>query len=254
MAFALLAFFLALFVPGAFAPQAFAQSDKPGLSDFLPQVSVTELVPGADRFGPVADSPVPVAPAYVGDRVVGYAFLNSQFVNTDGYSSKPIHIVVGIDTEGTIVGLKLVSHSEPIVLIGIPEQRVIDYMAPFVGYNPLQAIAAGQGMPATDIVSGATVTVLVMGESVVRSTIRVARALQLGTGAAGAAPGTAGAPAAPARVVDPEAGAVSDWNALLDEGAVAHMRLTIAEVNEAFEKSGNAQAAARPEPGEPDEV
>lgn len=255
MAFVLLALFLALLVPGPFVPRAFAQSGEPGLADFLPKVPAGELIPGADRFGPVTAAPVVVAPAYSGDKVVGYAFLNSQFVNADGYSSKPIHIVVGLDTEGTIVGLKLVAHSEPIVLIGISEQRVIDYMAPFIGYNPLQAISAGQGMPATDIVSGATVTVLVMGESVVRSTIRVARALQLGTAAAaGAVPGAAAAPAGPARVVDPDAGSVSDWNTLLDEGAVAHMRLTIGEVNEAFEKSGNAQAAARPEPGDPDEV
>ena len=239
------------FVLAIFCPQAFAQSGGPGLADFLPKVSAAELIPGADRFGPVTQGPTVVAPALAGDKLVGYAYLNSQYVNTNGYSSKPIHIVVGLDTEGTIVGLKLVAHSEPIVLIGIPEKRVIDYMASFIGYNPLRAIATGQGMPHADIVSGATVTVLVMGESVVRSAIRVSRALQLGSGGAA---GTAPAVQAAARVIDPDAGSVSDWNALLDEGAVAHLRLTLGQVNEAFGKSGNAQAAARPEPGEPDEV
>src|SRR5690606_23815413 len=99
---------------------------------------------------------------------------------------KPIHILVGLDTSGTIVGLKLVAHSEPIVLIGIPEQQVVTYMAAFIGYNPLKAAAEGSGPPQVDLVSGATVTALVMGESITRSAVRVARLL--GLGGAGAAP------------------------------------------------------------------
>lgn len=226
-------------------PSAAAQDAR--LESFLPSLEPGAVVPGADRFGPVASAPATVAPAYRGDELVGYAFLTSQFVNTDGYSGKPIHIVVGLDTEGTIVGLRLVAHSEPIVLIGIPEQRVIDYMAAFVGYNPMKAAMAGEGMPRTDIVSGATVTVLVMGESVVRSSIRVARALGLG-----------GAPA-PARAetkreIDPEAGSVASWDELLSSGAVGSLVLTIGDVNAAFERSGDAAAARRPEPGDPEEV
>src|SRR5690625_3876685 len=138
-----------------------------------------DLVYGADRFGEVTTEAPVVAPVYAGDELRGYAFLNSQYVNADGYSSKPIHIVVGIDLEGTITGLDLVFHSEPIVLIGISEQRVIDYMDPFIGYNPVKSMMAGEGLPDTDIVSSATVTVLVMGESVVRSTARVVQALEL---------------------------------------------------------------------------
>src|SRR5690606_1168729 len=179
-----------------------AQPQQTGLESFLPALEPGAVVPGADRFGQVASSPAIAAPAYRGSELVGYAFLTSQQVNTAGYSSKPIHIVVGLDTEGTIVGLKLVAHSEPIVLIGIPEQRVIDYLRPFIGYNPSKAAAAGEGMPKTDIVSGATVTVLVMGESVVRATIRVARALGLG---GAAAPATASV----TREVDPAAGSIA---------------------------------------------
>src|SRR5690606_5902464 len=174
---ALLAMLLMLLLMLAPAP---APAQEARLEAFLPTLGPGEVVPGADRFGPVASSPAIVAPAYRGDELVGHAFLTSQYVNTAGYSGKPIHIVVGLDNEGTIVGLKLVAHSEPIVLIGIPEKRVIDYMAAFVGYNPMKAAMAGEGMPRTDIVSGATVTVLVMGESVVRASIRVARALGLG--------------------------------------------------------------------------
>lgn len=241
---ALLAMLLMLLLMLAPAP---APAQEARLEAFLPTLEPGEVVPGADRFGPVASSPAIVAPAYRGDELVGHAFLTSQYVNTAGYSGKPIHIVVGLDNEGTIVGLKLVAHSEPIVLIGIPEKRVIDYMAAFVGYNPMKAAMAGEGMPRTDIVSGATVTVLVMGESVVRASIRVARALGLG-----GAP--AAAQAAVARELDPEAGSIATWEELLDSGAVGSMLLTIGDVNTAFEQSGDAAAARRPEPGDPDET
>jgi len=224
-----------------------ARADDDDLKDFLDKVSPAELVPGADRFGKVQEHPE-VAPAYHGDKLLGHVFLTSEYVDTKGYSGKPIHILVGLDAEGTIVGAKLVKHSEPIVLIGIPEAKVVTYLKAFVGYNPLKAAAAGQGPPHPDIVSGATVTVLVMGESVTRAAVRVARALQ----AAGAAPAGAAAPQAPARVVDPQAGTLADWSALLKEGAVRHLHLTVGQVNKAFVDSGNSIAAQRPEPGPED--
>ncbi|MCL4702642.1 MAG: NosR/NirI family protein [Burkholderiaceae bacterium] len=224
---------------------AAAQPVAANLARFLVGLNASEVVPGADRFGPVQSDPA-VAPAYRGDALVGYAYLNSRHVDAVGYSGKPIHIVVGLDLEGTIVGAKLVAHSEPIVLIGIPEKRVVAYLAHFVGYNPLRAAAEGRGPPQADIVSGATVTVLVMGESVVRSAVRVARALHLGTAAAGVQAAT--------RVIDPQAGTIADWPTLLREGAVHRLRLTIGDVNKAFVATGNKAAAARPEPGAADET
>ncbi|HSN31886.1 MAG TPA: FMN-binding protein, partial [Ideonella sp.] len=236
----------------AFAwPAARADGDD-DLKHFLEKVTPAEVVPGADRFGKVQEHPE-VAPAYHGDKLLGHVYLTSEYVDTNGYSGKPIHILVGLDPEGTIVGAKLVKHSEPIVLIGIPERKVVTYLQAFIGYNPTKAAAAGQGPPHPDIVSGATVTVLVMGESVVRSAVRVTRALQ-GAGAAQA--GAQAAPATPARgpsrVVDPQAGTVEPWSTLLADGTVRHLHLSIGQVNKAFVDSGNKIAAERPEPGAAD--
>lgn len=219
---------------------------------FRDRVVPGELVPGADRFGSTGQSP-PVAEAFKGGDRVGYAYLNTQFVDAAGYSSKPIHILVGLDTTGTIVGLKLVEHSEPIVLIGIPEKRVVDYLAGFIGYNPLRAAREGSGPPQVDLVSGATVTALVMGESITRSAGRVARLLGLdGSGAPGK--GGSGATVAPAaRAIRQDAGAIEGWNRLLEEGAVSHLHLTVGEVNEKFEQAGDPVAARRPEAGAPDD-
>ncbi len=223
-----------------------------GLADFLKNTPPGEVIPGADRFGPVRQHPE-VAPAYQGDTLLGYVYLTSQFVDTNGYSGKPIHILVGLDPEGTIVGLKLVAHSEPIVLIGIPERKVVTYLQAFIGYNPTRAAAAGKGPPHPDIVSGATVTVLVAGESVTRSALRVTRALQEAGAGAGAAPDPAAASPPPAGpVIDPQAGSVESWSALLADGSVRHLHLSVGQVNKAFVDSGDKVAAGRPEPGPAD--
>ena len=82
------------------------------------------------RSGPLrpAQGDPPLVPAYQGDRLLGYVYLNSDFTNAVGYSGKPIHILVGIDPQGVIRGIKLVDHKEPIVLVGIPERRIVDAM------------------------------------------------------------------------------------------------------------------------------
>src|SRR3546814_831180 len=49
----------------------------------------------------------------------------------------------------------------------------------------------------------------------------------------------------------PDPGPVQPWQALLDSGAVQRLRLSVADVNQAFAQAGRADAAARPETGNP---
>ena len=233
---------VAVFLLATLSWPAMATVPAATFDTFVNKVTPGDLVPGADRFGPTQQSP-PVAQVFQGDKLVGYAYLNSQYVNSTGYSSKPIQILVGLDTTGTIAGVKLVAHSEPIVLIGIPEKRVVDYMASFVGYNPLKAAAEGHGPPKTDLVSGATVTALVMGESITRSAVRVARLLGLGSGAE--------ATAADTRAIDADAGVVESWQHLLAEDAVKHLHLTIGDINAKFLEAGDPVAVRHPQAGDP---
>ena len=224
----------------AMAIEARAESQ---LSDFIGQVAPGDLIAGADGFGAAQGDP-PMVPVERNGATVGYAFLNSDFVDSTGYSGKPIRIVVAIDPDGTIRGAKLVEHHEPIVLVGIPEARIVDFMGAYVGYNPLEAVDAGQSAPDVDIVSGATVTVLVIGDSLVRSAARAARRIGVGGSQATAASD---------RVVDPDAGGIADWQTLLGEGSVRRLSLSVGDVNDAFQRSGNAKAAGKPERGQPDD-
>jgi NosR/NirI family nitrous oxide reductase transcriptional regulator len=224
-----------------------AQQPPAGLQQFLPKVQPAEFFQDADRFGPPQGDP-PMVPAYKGNEVIGHVYLNSDFTNAVGYSGKPIHILAGIDPSGVITGLKLVDHKEPIVLVGIPERRVVEAVNGLIG-KAMSPVASGQERPPqVDIVSGATVTVLVMGDSIVRSAVRIIRSGRLG-GPARA--GTAEAPPAMMRKLDREKMDVRDWASLLGDGSIRRLHLTIAEVTEAFAKAGNTAAAQHPEPGAP---
>ncbi len=220
------------------------------LPEFLGRVEPSELFPEADRLGPPRGEP-PIAPAYRGDRLVGFAYLNSDFTNSVGYSGKPIHIVVGIDLQSRITGLKLVDHKEPIVLIGIPEQKVIDALDSLIGIDIGQVTAGTAGIPQVDIVSGATVTVLVMGDSIIRSAIQLVRSGRI----VAAEPSTAPPPAPTVRrVLDPTVSEIRDWESLIGDGSVRRLHLSVGDINEAFAQSGDPEAAARPERGDPGET
>ncbi len=210
------------------------------LATYLAKATPGELVPGAKRFEEPEGTP-PIAKAYDGDTLIGYAYLNTDYVNTNGYSGKPIRILIGVDTKGVVRGAKLVEHHEPIVLIGIPQSKIEAFLDGYKGFDPLHAKVSSDGAPPVDIVSGATVTVMVMGDSLTRSAARVARRI---TGV------TTEEATKAHRVVNPEAGEVGDWQTLLGDGSIRHLQLSVGEVNEAF--ADNVKAARRHIKGNPD--
>ncbi|WP_449233470.1 4Fe-4S binding protein [Azospirillum doebereinerae] len=212
---------------------------------FIGMVAPADLVPGADRFGPMAAS-APILPVYKGAALVGHAFLTSDFVNTTGYSGRPIHVLVGLTPDGVVTGAKLVDHHEPIVLIGIPPARITAFIDGYVGRNVLELARQNVSSPPVDIVSGATVTVMVIGDSIIRSGKKVMQALGKG-GAEAAAP-------AVVKSIDLSKTGTEDWATLVGDGSVRRLTLTVGEVNAAFERTGKAEAIARAEPGAADET
>ncbi|MEQ9199099.1 MAG: FMN-binding protein, partial [Rhodospirillales bacterium] len=149
---------------------------EPIVAKFIDKIAVGTLVPGADRLGDLR-SDIPVIPALRGNDVLGYVFLTSDFVTTTGYSGKPIHIVMAVDRDAKVTGVNLVKHSEPIVLVGIPDARIKAVTAKYVGMDLVREAAAGGSGHELDIVSGATVTIMVIDDSIVRAGLKVAKSL-----------------------------------------------------------------------------
>jgi NosR/NirI family transcriptional regulator, nitrous oxide reductase regulator len=231
---------LLLHVAAALAPCRAADSR---LAEFLGQVPAGDIVPGADRYASPQGSP-PVTKVYAGERLAGYAFVNADWVNSTGYSGQPIQILVGLTPDGKIAGARLMAHHEPIVLIGIPPERIAAFIHGYVGRDVVHvAAAAASGRPEVDIISGATVTVTVIAESMVRAAVKVARAEGIG--------GQPQPAAAATRQIELGHAAPDTWAGLLAEGSVRRLSLSVGEVSEAFKRAGNQDAADHPEAEDP---
>ncbi|WP_028133480.1 NosR/NirI family protein [Bradyrhizobium japonicum] len=235
------------YISSACVSPAWAAGDLP---IYLPKIAPAEFFPGADGFGRPQGDP-PIVPVYRGDQLQGFVFLNSDFANSVGYSGKPIHLLAGIDLKGVITGVKLVDHKEPIVLVGIPEARIVAAMNSLIGKDMKPVASGAEKPPQVDIVSGATVTVLVMSDSIVRSASKLIRSGRVG-GGDGAAASAALPPVT--KTLDLEQSEIKDWESLVGDGSVRRLNLTVGDVNESFAKSGNAAASQYPEPGEPSDT
>lgn len=208
------------------------------LPDFLDKVAAGELVEGAEGFGPMQED-TPVAPVLKAGETIGWAFITSDFVSTTGYSGKPIHTMVAIDEDAKIIGVKLVKHSEPIVLIGIPEAKITALAQSYIGLDLVAEAQSGGTSHDLQIISGATVTVMVIDDSIVRSGLKVSRALGLG----GLAPDASAT--GPAFELNPDAQAASDWATLEGDGTLRRLSLDVGQVNDAFAALGDPRATAR---------
>jgi len=177
----------------------------PNLEAALEKTPATELVPGADRYGSIEGDP-PYATAWRGDELAGYVFMNTDIASAIGYSGKPIHVLIGLSPDGIITGTKLYRHSEPIVLIGIPEARITEYMARYAGFDvrDIEALTRSDAPRTIDMISGATVTIMVIDDSVTRAALIMARQL----GLAGLSPQAAEQVAAPRLARRPACGSL----------------------------------------------
>lgn len=214
-----------------------AASAQSVLSRYLADVAPADLYAGADGYGPIRDD-IPVAPLLRGGEVVGHVFVTSDFVGTTGYSGKPIHTMVAVDADARITGLRLVKHSEPIVLIGIPEADIRAMIAGYVGLDLVAEARARGSAHDLDIISGATVTVMVIDDTILRAGLKVARALGLGGLAAAA-------DTAPALEIDDSAAMPADWHEMEGDGTVRRLSLDVGQVNKAFAELDDPRAAKR---------
>lgn len=203
-----------------------APSRAAGFGAYTADVKNSEIFPDADRFGTMEGKP-PAAAAYKDGKVIGYVFETSDV----GYSGKPIKILAGLDTSGVIVKAKVVEHHEPILLIGIPAEKLFSFVEHYAGRNIVETSKQGASKK-LDAISGATVTAVVVNDGLTRAAIAVARSRGLAGFAAAAAPSSA------AMGLADVAFEPTSWSKLVGDGLVRRLRLSNAEVDAAFKKIG----------------
>ncbi|HRM95165.1 MAG TPA: FMN-binding protein, partial [Alicycliphilus sp.] len=126
----------------------------------------------------------PYVEAYDSDgadkKLLGYVMLSTDITDTPAYSGKPVVTLIGMDKEGHFVGIQVLKHSEPILLLGIPESALINFNNQYLGKSVTDTIEVGPSRPdenviGVDAISGATVTVVAQNQVVMASGAAVAR-------------------------------------------------------------------------------
>src|SRR3989338_5030381 len=182
-----IAFFLvlSLFAPRvqAGAYEAELPAELATAKDMCALLPCTEVFPGAKDFSERKGQP-PYVEAYDNDtaekKLLGYVMLSTDITDTPAYSGKPVVTLIGMDTQGRFVGVKVLKHSEPILLLGIPESALLKFNAQYLGKSVADKIEVGQSRPdenvlGLDAISGATVTVIAQNQVMMASGSAVAR-------------------------------------------------------------------------------
>ncbi len=151
--------------------------------DMCSLVDCRSVFPGATHFSQRKGRP-PYVEAYDNDgpnrKLLGYVFLSTDITDTPAYSGKPVVTLIGMDTQGRYVGVKVLKHSEPILLLGIPESALIHFNDQYIGKSVKDTIEVGPSRPdenvlGVDAISGATVTVVAQNQVITTSGAAVAR-------------------------------------------------------------------------------
>ncbi|MCC5857912.1 MAG: regulatory protein NosR [Ectothiorhodospiraceae bacterium] len=214
------------------------------------RAAVDRFFPEADRLAEPAGEPPAVA-VFRGDTQIGLLFETNDVAPIPAYSGEPVNMLVGMDMDGVITGVRVLEHSEPIMLVGIPDSKLEDFVNQYVtrairdrvrvGLSPRQR----EGFKYVDGVAGATVTVVVMGEAIMRGARQMAVAHGLVDPDA--------VPAVVPATVRKDVFEPGDWDQLLDQGGVGRMRISRGDVDAAFSGTDAEHVDTAP-PGTEDET
>lgn len=139
---------------------------------------VQAFFPTAERIGPLTGEP-PAAAITGSGGLLGYVYLTDRILPIPAYSGKPISTLVGLDLDGQLVGVRIVRHEEPILLAGISEEQLAAYVAQYQGINVRNRIKIGgrpsEGIATVDAISGATITAMVINQTIAKTAQHVAQ-------------------------------------------------------------------------------
>lgn len=148
--------------------------------------------------------------------LVGYIGSTWEIAGSTGYSGRPLDVLVAVTPAARIAGARLMRHDEPVLTLGISDDDIRRYVDGFAGVDlaaPRPDVLTPQAdLP--DVIARATVSTGVIRDGILRNarTLAIARGL-IAEGAG----------------IDRIGYRPADWNALLEMGALAHVRMSMSE-------------------------
>lgn len=148
--------------------------------DISPEVE--RIFPNATRM--LAPTTLPVTEVYQLNQLIGYLFETNDLVNFPGFSGQPINLRVGLNTIGVIKGIEIISHNEPIFLHGLGEKVMLEFIAQYFNQQIKQRFLVGSTQTKIndgttvylDGISKATVSVMIINDTIINAATQVARA------------------------------------------------------------------------------
>ena len=130
----------AAFLAGSLGgPGARAMGDEPvtgrdTVTQYLTPAILEMIFPRSEKVGEVDGVP-PSAAVYKGARQVGYLFSTWDVTQSKGFSDRPLILLVGLDLGGRITGARLVHHSEPMAMLGVPDEEFQRFAETYKGLS-----------------------------------------------------------------------------------------------------------------------
>ncbi|WP_207061190.1 4Fe-4S binding protein [Motiliproteus sp. SC1-56] len=148
-----------------------------------PEAIIQQLFPKATRIGAKL-SDFPVYPVYQLQQLLGYAYESTDLSDLPGFAGKPIKLMIGLDAEGRFSGVKVLDHHEPVFLHGLGPQPLLDFVSQYAGHSLTESFVLGHKPRAPGVNSGtvhidgvtkATVSVIIINDTILSTALQVAR-------------------------------------------------------------------------------
>ncbi|HIH2763277.1 MAG TPA: 4Fe-4S binding protein [Candidatus Azoamicus sp.] len=115
------------------------------------------------------------------EKLINYLFYTTDINDIGAYSGKPLEILISLKNNGIIIdNLKLIKHSEPILLTGIPIEKLLEAICFYKNKNISKKINIGDDLTndiSIPIIAGATVTSLILHETILDTSREVSKLL-----------------------------------------------------------------------------
>lgn len=138
---------------------------------------VNIMFPTADSVGRFDGKP-PSASVRQGVHELGYVYYTDDVSPVPAYSGKPINALVGLNRDGTIAGIHIVHHEEPILVVGLSSHDLEQFTSQYKDLPATSDIRIGSAFNddqlVIDGISGATITTMVINRTVTKSARMVA--------------------------------------------------------------------------------
>ncbi|MBD1556712.1 4Fe-4S binding protein [Vibrio sp. S9_S30] len=147
-----------------------------------PSQDVLAFFPTATRTLP-KEKDLAIIPVYQLNSLLGYVFESDDLTHFPGFSGETVNLNIGLDVNGVLRGIKVQRHHEPIFLHGLGEEPMLAFIAQYLNHNIQHRFLVGSKQNRThdgktqyfDGVTKATVSVMVINDTILNSARKVAR-------------------------------------------------------------------------------